>query len=475
MSVDFVIKLPLSKGSDSILTVTDQGCTKAVILVPCQEDMGAEEIAELFKEWVFPYTGIPMQLISDHDTRFTLSWFKELCRTLGIDQNMSTAYHLQTDSQSERTNKTMEGLLQIFCNHQADDWAKWLSVVQYIINSRPSSMTKKAPYELRMGHIPKVHQAVKDLKVPDLAVRQRTLKSIWEEALLVMQHAQESWVKPTNYEPYKEGDCVWLEGTNLHTTHPTKKLGPKQYGPFKVHEVVGPVNFHLELPPRWKIHDVFHAKLLHPYKETEEHGRNFTEPPPDLIDWEPEWEVEQILDMRMRRSKEQHLIHWKGYSSAHDFWEPWENINAPLLMKEFEKRRSTQNKESAQKKSRVQQKGQEKGGKTIHSRTVYLAMNDGDNQTPPTPAHSISPDRDLIPSSPSLLSSNSRAVYYEDAAAKYGQRQRHANQEEEEVVSEDSASTQVSSMHRITNSLKVLALVHNETFIEEEDVVMDHM
>ena len=97
MSVDFVVKLSLSKGSDSILTVIDQGCTKAVILVPCREDMGAEAVAELFKERVFPYTGIPTRLISDWDTRFTLSWFRELCRALGIDQNMSTAYHPQMD------------------------------------------------------------------------------------------------------------------------------------------------------------------------------------------------------------------------------------------------------------------------------------------------------------------------------------------------------------------------------------------
>ena len=68
MSVDFVVKLSESKGSDTILTITDQGCIKAVILVPCREDMRAEAIVELFKEWVFPYTGIPTQLISDRDT-----------------------------------------------------------------------------------------------------------------------------------------------------------------------------------------------------------------------------------------------------------------------------------------------------------------------------------------------------------------------------------------------------------------------
>ena len=68
MSVNFMVKLPESKGSDTILTITDQGCTKVVILIPCREDMGAEAIAELFKEWVFPYTGIPTRLISDQDT-----------------------------------------------------------------------------------------------------------------------------------------------------------------------------------------------------------------------------------------------------------------------------------------------------------------------------------------------------------------------------------------------------------------------
>ena len=73
MSVDFMVKLLESKGNDTILTIMDQGCTKVVILVPCREDMGAKAIAELFKERVFPYTGIPTQLISDQDTRFTSS------------------------------------------------------------------------------------------------------------------------------------------------------------------------------------------------------------------------------------------------------------------------------------------------------------------------------------------------------------------------------------------------------------------
>jgi hypothetical protein len=82
---------------------------------------------ELFKERIIPYTGIPQRFISDRHTRFTSKLFKELCATLAVPvkpwvkQDTSTAYHPQTDGQSERTNQTMEDLLRTFYNHQKDD------------------------------------------------------------------------------------------------------------------------------------------------------------------------------------------------------------------------------------------------------------------------------------------------------------------------------------------------------------------
>ena len=104
VAVDFIVKLPVSNGYDTILTVTDHDCTKAVILLLCREDMGSLDIAKLYLEQVFPYVGVPEKIISDRDTRFMSKVFKELCEMLQIKQNIASAYHPQTDGQSKKTN-----------------------------------------------------------------------------------------------------------------------------------------------------------------------------------------------------------------------------------------------------------------------------------------------------------------------------------------------------------------------------------
>ena len=102
----------------------------------------------------------------------------------------------------------------------------------------------------------------------------------------------------------------------------------------------------MEIPQQWKIHNVFHANLLTPYKETELHGPNFTRPPPDLIGREPEYEIEKILDKkpRGRGRKIHYLIKWKGYPTSDNSWEPAASVHAPQLMAEFEERNKNKQK-----------------------------------------------------------------------------------------------------------------------------------
>ena len=137
----------------------------------------------------------------------------------------------------------------------------------------------------------------------------------------------------SKYTPWKVGEKVWLETTNLHMNGP-KKLQMRRTGLFEVEEVISRTAFRLCIPSQWKIHPIFHTSLLTSYKETSEHGPNFLRPPPDLIDREEEYEVEAVLGHRGRPGRCTFLIRWKGYSTAEDTWEPERNLgNAqPLIM-----------------------------------------------------------------------------------------------------------------------------------------------
>lgn len=350
IALDLITDLPGSQGYDSILTITDHDCSKAALFIPCNKTIDGPGVARLYAEKVFPHYGLPKRVISDRDPRFTSIWTKELCRQLGIYQNISTAYHPQTDGQSERTNQWLEQYLRIYGNFQQDDWVAWLPMAQFTHNTWINETTKQTPFELLMGHTPTLKQQKEPGRVLAIEERKKMLIHGREKAQEAIKKAQELLLKRNQrkkgrkaYEPFKEGDKVWLDGKNLHTSHPLAKLAPKRFGPFRVEQVVNPIVFRLKLPPQWeakRIHPVFHASLLSPYKETEEHGKNFEEPPPDVIDGEEEYEVEQVLDVRRqgRQKQLQYLLKWKGYSEAHNSWEPADQVNAPELIADFQQR-----------------------------------------------------------------------------------------------------------------------------------------
>jgi hypothetical protein len=151
---------------------------------------------------------------------------------------MSTAYHPQTDGQSERTNQTLETFLRIFCNHQQNDWAKLLPVAQYALNARRSATTKKAPFKALIGYIPSVHQHAAITRFQNIEDRLSAIKVIRREAQSHIKYAQDLLIKTNTFKPYTLGQRVWLEATNLRTTHPTAKLRPKRYGPFTITRVI---------------------------------------------------------------------------------------------------------------------------------------------------------------------------------------------------------------------------------------------
>jgi hypothetical protein len=344
IALDFITKLPTSQGNDTILTITDHNCSKAALFFPCKETITAEEVAELYGKHMFPHYGIPCKVISDRDPRFMGRFMTTLCAKLGIKQNLSTAYHPQTDGQLERTNQWLEQYIRIFGNYSQDDWANWLPLAQYVHNSWMNEMTKQTLFNLLIGGLPVSHYPMtKDqLSEDERMDRIHEIRSRAKEAITKAQDIIRN-KRGTNYKPYHKQDQVWLEATNLKMTHPTAKLALKRYGPFKIKKKVLDVVFQLELPHQWKIHNVFHASLLTPYVETELHGPNFPEPPPKIIKGDPKFEVEQIIGLRQVGKKKtlQYKIRWKGYSPAHNSWEPAKQVHALELIKEFQKTKSS--------------------------------------------------------------------------------------------------------------------------------------
>ena len=171
IAIDFIIKLPPSGGYDTILTITDMDCSKASIFIPCNETIDSEGVTALYLKHVLPHYGIPKKIISDRDTRFTSCFAQELCKILDVQQNISTAYHPQTDGTSERTNQSLEQYLHIYCSTQQNNWHTYLPMAQYTKNSWPSATTKKAPFDLLIGYMPSVHQPERKSSIPTLDER----------------------------------------------------------------------------------------------------------------------------------------------------------------------------------------------------------------------------------------------------------------------------------------------------------------
>ena len=144
-----------------------------------------------------------------------------------------------------------------------------------------------------------------------------------EEALAAHELARSRMALRINskFIPFDIGQKVWLNTRNLKTDY-HKKMAPKREGPFTIIEKLGPITYRLDLPKTWKIHNVFHATLLKPYKETEVYGGNFPRPIPELLEGEEVYEIEKILRHRKRGRTYQYYVKWKGYPITKATWEP---------------------------------------------------------------------------------------------------------------------------------------------------------
>ncbi len=230
-------------------------------------------------------------MISDRDPRFTSHFGKALSEKLGIERNLSTAFHPQTDGLSERKNQWIEQYLRLVTSNDPKGWTHWLALATTVHNNRINTTTGLSPNQILFGYNPTLNSD-KVLQTHNALVESRiqTMTKNRADAIRVLNKvANQKGPPPAQFHLREQ---VWLDASHLKLPHQKAKLTPKRLGPFKIIQEISPVAYRLELPPSWRIHNMFHTSLLTPYHETAAHGPNFTRPPPDLIDGEEEYEVE---------------------------------------------------------------------------------------------------------------------------------------------------------------------------------------
>jgi hypothetical protein len=357
--MDLIVKLPKSNGFDSIFVVVDRR-TKMSHFIPCNETVTAQDLAVLYRDNVFKLHGLPEDIVSDRGPQFTSKFWKSLWKILGVKISLSTSFHPQTDGQTERVNQTLEQYLRCFVDYPQENWSNLLSTAEFAYNNAFHASTNVTPFQANYGFDPKADNLrLEESNVPSVQTHLENLENIGKHLDTALKNAAETYKRFADKKrldkTFEIGQKVWLIRKNLKTSRPSEKLEHRRFGPFKITEVINSVAYRLKLSPNMRIHDVFHVSLLENYAESRIPGRRIPPPPPTLINNKEEYEVEEILDSRIRRGKTEYLVSWKGYSPSENTWEPKANIipGAQEALDEYLERNSTQ--DAATRRTRSQE------------------------------------------------------------------------------------------------------------------------
>lgn len=341
VSMDLITDLPTtSKGNDAIFVVVDR-LSKMVHIEAVQKSISAKGLAAVYTDRVFRYHGVPQSIVSDRDPRFTSLFWRELAKRLGTELRMSTAYHPQTDGQTERVNGVLEDTLRHFVGPYQNDWDDLLAPAEFAMNNSWHHSIRNTPFMLNYGQNPD-DPTVAKLRSLNPAINAFVGK--WSDQLsrakLCLEAAQQRMKHYADQKrratpAFKVGDQVLLNIKNFRLQSGLcRKLAPRYLGPFKIVQVVGSgkLAVKLDLPADLRIHPVFHVSALKAYNHF---GGNYQPPPlPALVDGHLEFEVDCISNTRKEGKQREYRVHWAGYQEA-----TWENVknltNCPDKLRDF--------------------------------------------------------------------------------------------------------------------------------------------
>jgi len=311
---DFITKLPLAQGYNTVLVVCDR-FSKMAHFIATMEKTSVEGLARLFRDHVWKLHRLPESIILDRGVQFTAGMMKELNNLLGIQTKLSTVYHPQTDGQTERINQELEQYLRVFIDYRQEQWLDWLGTVEFTYNNKIHTAIKISPFKANYGQDPRMgFEGRRKGKYEAAGKFVERMKKIQEEAKAALEKAQEEMKKFANRrqgegEEYKVGDLVLLSMKDLKWQmkgRRSEKLTEYFVGPYKVKGIVSSNVIELKLPKSIKIHPVVNVSRVQLYKPQVE-GQKKIPPKLVIIEGEEEFKVEKILNKRMIREKEKFL------------------------------------------------------------------------------------------------------------------------------------------------------------------------
>ena len=360
ISTDMITGLPNSDGFDAIVVFVDM-FSKAAVFVATTTKMDSPELAKLFLKYVYPRYGLPERIVSDRGTVYNSAFWRTVTNLLGTETRFSTAYHPQTDGQTEVVNQWLETYLRMYVTYDQLNWSTLLGQAEFCYNSTPHTATGISPFEAMYGFNPRRtmmepitdsnvvgHAEAGRLLVKDLSELHRYLHDHIQE---VQQNYKTQYDQHHRIPTFEVGDMVMLNMKNIRTVRTSRKLDSKYLGPFRIVEKINENAYRLQLPNHFKIHDVFNVSLLRKYHAPTMVPREIVPTPiPQLADSQ-EYEYEAILDDKMATapgSKEptlHYLIKWVGWPNSQSTWQTAAEVQSDYrfetLQQEYQLRKSS--------------------------------------------------------------------------------------------------------------------------------------
>lgn len=329
ISMDFIEGLPTSGHANCIMVIVHK-FSKFSHFVPLHHPFTAQKVAQVFLDNIFRLHGLPTHIISDRDPIFTSSFWRELFRLAQVQLCMSTAYHPQSDGQTERVNQCLVTFLRCFVHSCPRQWLKWIPLTEYWYNTSLYSALGRSPFEVLYGHPPRHFGIANSAAMPVsnaatmLSERTTMLASVRQHLLRAQQRMKTQADKNRSERSFKVGDHVYLrlqlyvQSSLAPRAH--QKLAFKYFGPFQIVEKIGSVTYKLLLQASSNIHPVFHVSLLKPVPPPP-CSVSTNLPDPDFALQVPEQVLQRRLHIRGTSTVPQLLIKWSRLDADLATWE----------------------------------------------------------------------------------------------------------------------------------------------------------